>query len=109
MEGGRHYFYHGRSFARFRGGFYHWPNGYHYVHYGIGAYLPRAYWIDDYYITDYAYYGLDEPPSGFVWMRYGPDLVLFNEDDGEIAQVIPGAFDETANADDEGGDEGDGQ
>ncbi|MEJ1970647.1 MAG: RcnB family protein [Rhizomicrobium sp.] len=74
------------------------------MHYGVGAYLPRVYWIDDYYVNDYADYGLDEPPPGFAWLRYGPDLVLLDQDSGEIEQVVPGAFAEV----DDGGGEDDG-
>lgn len=108
---GAHYFYHGHSFGRFRAGYYRWPHGYHYVHYSVGVYFPRRYWVSDYYITDYADYGLDVPPPDFQWVRYGPDLVLFDLNSGAITQVIPGAFEETADGDtddsQDGNDQGD--
>jgi len=102
-----HYFYHGRSFQRFQANYYRWPRGYSYVRYGIGGYLPRYYWVTDYYITDYAYYGLDPAPYGFVWMRYGPDVVLFNLETGLISSIIYGAFLEASVPENGGDDSGD--
>jgi Ni/Co efflux regulator RcnB len=36
--------------------------------------------------------GLYAPPPGFVWVRFGPDLLLVNRHTGQIADVIYGAF-----------------
>jgi len=36
--------------------------------------------------------GLGPPPHGFVWVRYGPDLLLVNRRTGRIVDVIYGAF-----------------
>jgi len=92
---------------------YRWPHGYGYVRYRVGAYLPRAYWVGDYYIDDYVAFGLAVPPPDYQWMRYGPDAVLFDLNTGEIADVVPGAFEESADVGDDGyddsGDDGDDQ
>lgn len=95
---GGHYRYHGHDFERFRAGIYRWPEGRHYRHYAVGAIFPQIFWNPDYYITDYADWDLDPPPPDCQWVRYGPDLVLFNLDTAEVIEVIPDAFDE----DDEG-------
>jgi hypothetical protein len=68
----------------------------------VGAFLPSVFWNPDYYITDYALYDLAPPPPDFEWIRYGPDLLLINVQTGQIAQSIPGAFDEGAPPPDSG-------
>jgi len=90
--GGRFYNYHGRRYARFEANRYRWPHGYGYRRYERGGYLPRAFWVQDYYIQDYGLYDLMAPPPDFQWIRYGPDILLINVETGEVAQVIPGAF-----------------
>jgi Ni/Co efflux regulator RcnB len=92
---GRQFSYHGHAYGRFAGARYHWPRGYGYHRYAIGYRLPRAYWVSDYFLADYVDYGLDPPPDDFQWIRYGPDILLINQDTGEIAQVIYGAFDDS--------------
>lgn len=91
---GRSFAYHGRTYTRFAAGRYHGPRGYAYHRYEIGRRLPRAYFVRDYYIDNYAAYDLDPPPTDFEWVRYGPDIFLVDLDSGEIAQVVYGAFDE---------------
>ena len=101
-----HYFYHGHRYTRFGVGYYHWPYGHHYVRYYVGGYFPHWFWNRDYYISVWEDFGLEPPPPDYVWVRYGPDLILFDEDTGEIAQVIPGFFYETADVEDDGYDDG---
>lgn len=92
--------YHGHAVSRFAGGAYHWRAGDHYRRWGTGYRLPREYWRRDYYIDDYDDYGLDAPPDGYEWIRYGPDLLLVDLGTGLIAQAVYGAFDDD-------GDDGD--
>jgi hypothetical protein len=99
---GGFYSYGGRRYARFSAGVYGWPNGYGYRPYSVGAYLPSVFWNPDYYITDYALYGLAPPPPDLQWIRYGPDLLLINVETGQVMQSIPGAFDEGAPPPDSG-------
>jgi Ni/Co efflux regulator RcnB len=80
----RHYHY--------RGGSYHQPSGWRYQRWAIGAFLPSLYWSNSYWIGDYNDYGLDNPPPGTVWVRYGDDALLIDRDSGEVIQVIYGIF-----------------
>jgi len=36
--------------------------------------------------------GLEPPPRGYRWVRYGPDLLLVNIRTRRVADVIYGAF-----------------
>jgi Ni/Co efflux regulator RcnB len=100
VHGARAFSYHGHSFDRIRGDRYRWRDGDHYRRWAIGRRLPREYWGRDYYFDDYADYGIDAPPYGYQWVRYGPDLLLVSLSTGLIAQSVYGAFD------DDGGDDG---
>jgi Ni/Co efflux regulator RcnB len=104
MRGGRNYTYHGHTLSRFRAAPYRWPHGYRYRRYAVGYALPQRYWIHDYYIDNYADYELDPPPQDFQWVRYGPDILLVDLNSGAIAQVIYGAFDDSAGAQDPSAD-----
>ncbi len=79
----RHYHYRGS---------YRQPAGWHYQRWTLGAFLPSLYWSNSYWISDYNYYGLDNPPPGTVWVRYGDDALLIDRDSGEVIQVIYGIF-----------------
>jgi Ni/Co efflux regulator RcnB len=80
------------TYHRIRGPFYRYPHGYAYRHWGIGAILPRIFLSNYYYWNDWSALGLLPPPPGYVWVRYGPDLLLVNRYTGRIADVIYGAF-----------------
>jgi Ni/Co efflux regulator RcnB len=73
-------------------GDYHGPAGYSYHRWSYGDNLPREYWAQNYWINNYLNFGLIAPPDGYVWVRYGPDAVLIDEDTGEIVQVEYGLF-----------------
>jgi Ni/Co efflux regulator RcnB len=90
--------YRGRSFRRFAAPRYRWPHGYGYRRYAVGGYLPRAFWSPDYYVTDYVSFGVEAPPPDFQWVRYGPDLLLIDEDTGEVSQTVYGVFDQSGDA-----------
>lgn len=80
------------SYHRIRGPIYHYPRGYRYRRWGIGAILPHIFLSNYYYWTDWRALGLLPAPPGYVWVRYGPDLLLVNRYTGRIADVIYGAF-----------------
>jgi Ni/Co efflux regulator RcnB len=80
------------SFHRVRASTFHYPRGYHYQRFGIGSMLPRLFLSSLYFWSDYGSLGLGAPPPGYVWVRYGPDLLLVNRYTGRIADVIYGAF-----------------
>jgi Ni/Co efflux regulator RcnB len=81
-----------RHHYHYRGGDYRGPNGYSYRRWTYGEDLPSIYFVQDYWITDYSDYGLQDPPYGCTWVRYGDDALLIDEDTGEILEVVYGQF-----------------
>jgi hypothetical protein len=77
---------------RVRLGAFRYPPGYAYRRWSVGQSLPQLLFGSAYYFTDYAALGLDPPPYGYQWVRYGPDVVLVNIRTGEILDVIHNAF-----------------
>ena len=73
-------------------GNYNAPQGYAYHHYDYGDRLPQGYYGQNYWIANFLNFGLISPPDGYVWVRYGPDAVLIDEDTGEIAQIVYDQF-----------------
>ncbi|WEK42592.1 MAG: RcnB family protein [Candidatus Sphingomonas colombiensis] len=76
----------------YRIGPYHPPHGYAYRRYAYGQILPRLYWSPDYILSDYWLFGLDLPPVGFEWVRYGPDALLIDMTTGEVVQTVYAIF-----------------
>lgn len=54
--------------------------------------LPLLFLAAPYYFDDYYQMGLEGPPFGYRWVRYGPDLLLVQIGTGNIADVIYNAF-----------------
>ena len=77
---------------RFHAGEYRAPAGYAYRRWVFGERLPPQYFVRDYWISDYLNFDLMGPPDGYVWVRFGPDALLVDEDTGEIVQVDYGVF-----------------
>lgn len=71
---------------------YHGPADYAYHRWSYGDNLPREYWAQDYWITNFLNFGLDAPPDGYVWVQYGNDALLIDEDTGEVVEVEYGIF-----------------
>lgn len=69
-----------------------YPRGWHYRRWHVGLILPRIFLVRTYYFYDWLDLGLGPPPQGYVWVRYGPDLLLVNIHTGRIVDVIYGAF-----------------
>jgi Ni/Co efflux regulator RcnB len=80
------------SSRHFRIGTYHAPRGYSYRRYNTGERLDAQFYARDYWLSDFAAYDLIAPPDGYVWVRFGPDALLIDEDDGEVLQVVYGVF-----------------
>lgn len=80
------------TFRRVNVSSYSYPRGYSYRRWSVGSILPRLFLSGSYYFNDYGALGLGAPPPGYVWVRYGPDLLLVNRYNGRIADVIHGAF-----------------
>jgi Ni/Co efflux regulator RcnB len=82
----------GRSYYRMRGPAFRYPRGYAYQRWAIGALLPGIFLGSMYYFDDWRGLGIDRPPPGRRWVRYGPDLVLVNMRTRRIEDVIPDVF-----------------
>ena len=80
------------TFHRMRLGAFHYPRGYRYRRFRIGFILPALFLSSYYFFNDYYDLGIGPPPPGYVWVRYGPDLLLVNRHTGRIIDVIYGAF-----------------
>jgi Ni/Co efflux regulator RcnB len=81
-----------RSNRRFRIAPYRPPAGFYAHHWTFGEFLPRPYWVRDYWLLDFAAYGLAPPPYGAVWVRVGTDALLIDEDSGEVITVAYDVF-----------------
>jgi len=44
-----------------------------------------------YFFANWAALGLDPPPYGYQWVRYGPDLLLVQLNTGRVVDVVYGA------------------
>jgi Ni/Co efflux regulator RcnB len=80
------------SFRPLPGPIFHYPRGYKYRHWGIGALLPLIFLSPNYIYSDWRLMGLEPPPPGYYWVRYGPDLLLVQRGTRRIVDVIYGAF-----------------
>jgi len=69
-----------------------YPPGWAYRQWAVGAVLPPLFLAREYYYPEWAALGLEPPPPGFQWVRYGPDLLLVNEVTGQVADVAYGVF-----------------
>lgn len=87
-----HFWRRGKFYVRLHGPAYRWPHGYHYRRWAVGAVLPAVFLADEYYYSDYATAGLEAPPPGYRWVRYGSDLLLVNIRTGAVEDVVEDAF-----------------
>ncbi|HMI41257.1 MAG TPA: RcnB family protein [Sphingomicrobium sp.] len=80
------------TFRRIHRPVFHYPRGYSYRRWRTGLFLPSLFFSNQYYFNDYYALGIGPPPRGYVWVRYGPDLLLIQRRTGRIVDVIYGAF-----------------
>ncbi|UVO50710.1 RcnB family protein [Sphingomonas sp. SUN019] len=81
-----------RADHAYRIGRYPAPPNWHYRRWHYGEFLPSFFWRDQYRIADFWLFGLDVPPTGYEWVRYGPDALLIDVRTGEVIQVDYSAF-----------------
>ena len=81
-----------RAHHRYHWHAYHRPHGWYYRHWSYGQFLPRGWWTRNYWITDWGTFGLLAPPTGYVWVRVGPDAMLIDIYTGEIVRAVYGLF-----------------
>jgi Ni/Co efflux regulator RcnB len=89
---GNQFWHRGRYYSRIRGPAFVYPRGWHYRHWAIGARLPPPLLAPVYIYQGWAALGLGEPPPGYAWVRYGPDLLEVNLNTGEVEDVVYGVF-----------------
>jgi len=68
------------------------PRGFAYRRFGIGERIPAVLLVADFFLTDYAAYGLEYPGDEYVWVRDGDDAVLVDRYTGEVIEVEYGVF-----------------
>lgn len=77
---------------RFHIGTYERPRGWYYRRWSYGDRLPSIFFASNFWIPNYVAFDLDEPPPGYVWVRYGDDALLVDRYTGEIVEVEYGVF-----------------
>jgi hypothetical protein len=92
VGGGAQFTFHGHAFNRVHMAPFTYPSGYAYQRWAVGAVLPPLFLVPSYYYTDWASLGLDAPPPGTQWVRYGPDLLLVDVNTGQVVDVVPDVF-----------------
>jgi Ni/Co efflux regulator RcnB len=63
------------------------PIGWYQHRWVYGERLPRAFFAPDYFILDFAAFGLLAPWDGYEWVRYGNDALLIDIETGEVVRV----------------------
>ena|SRR5256885_596973 len=68
------------------------PRGFAFRHFRLGERVPAVLLLPNYFLLDFALYGLAPPPPGYVWIREGSDAVLVDRYTGEVVQVAYDVF-----------------
>ncbi len=89
---GNQFSHRGQSYNRIAGPAFVYPPGWQYRRWSIGGVFPALFLTSAYFYADYAALGLEVPPTGYAWVRFGPDLVLVNLTTDEIEDVVYGVF-----------------
>jgi len=63
------------------------PVGWYPHRWVFGERLPRAFFVADFFILDFAAFGLIAPWDGYEWVRYGNDALLIDLTTGEVIRV----------------------
>lgn len=89
---GRQFSYHGHAFNPVHVSPFIYPHGWGYRRWAVGAVLPPIFLAPTYYYANWQTLGLDPPPPGAQWVRYGPDLLLVDIATGNVIEVVPDVF-----------------
>jgi hypothetical protein len=89
---GNQFWHRGKYYGRIRGPAFAYPPGWHYRRWFIGARLPALFLAPGYFYPGWAALGLEAPPPGYAWVRFGPDLLEVNLGTGEVEDVVYGVF-----------------
>jgi len=63
------------------------PIGWYPHRWVYGERLPHAFFAPNYFIVDFATFGLFAPWDGYEWVRYGNDALLIDVETGEVIRV----------------------
>ncbi|MFM9977134.1 MAG: RcnB family protein [Sphingomonadaceae bacterium] len=85
-------FYLGTRYSRYDAPAYYYPRGYRYQRWVPGQYLPRIFLDGRYRFYDYRRIGLSPLSRGYIWVRFGPDLLIVNDRNGRIRDVLYDVF-----------------
>jgi Ni/Co efflux regulator RcnB len=86
------FYWRGKWIGRYHAPSYSYPRGYSYRYWRVGDSLPLLFLATQYFFDNYSQLGLETPPPGYRWVRYGPDLLLVNTRSGSVEDVVYGAF-----------------
>ena len=86
------WYWRGHWINRIRGSMFIYPHGYGYRHWVVGDRMPALFLATRYFYDNVAPLGLQPPPPGYRWVRYGPDLLLVNLRTGIVEDVAYGVF-----------------
>lgn len=86
------WFWRGQWVNRVRATVFIYPRGYGYRHWSVGQRLPAIFLAAAYFYDNVGPLGLEIPPMGYRWVRFGPDMVLVNLRTGDIEEVAYGVF-----------------
>lgn len=89
---GNQFWHRGNYFNRLRGPAFAYPPGWYYRRWAIGAVLPPLFLSPAYFYPGWAALGLEPPPPGYAWVRFGPDLLEVNLSTGEVEDGVYGVF-----------------
>ena len=89
---GPQFTYRGHPFNRIHINPFIYPPGWAYREWAVGGILPPLFLARDYWYADWAALGVDPPPPGDEWVRYGPDLLLVDVNTGQVVDVIYGVL-----------------
>jgi len=93
----RTFAYRGRRLDIVRQPAFRYPRGLGYRRWRAGELFPLALIAAPFFFLEYQALGLQAPPSGYRWVRYGPDVVLINVRTREVEDVAYGAIEEDGN------------
>jgi Ni/Co efflux regulator RcnB len=89
---GNQFWHRGKYYSRIRGPAFTYPPGWQYRRWSIGVRLPPLLVAPSFFYQGWAALGLQQPPAGYSWVRFGPDLLLVNLTTYEVEDVIYGVF-----------------
>jgi hypothetical protein len=89
---GAQFTYRGRAINRIHINPFIYPPGWAYRRWAVGAALPPLFLVRDYWYPEWAALGLEPPPPGAQWVRYGPDLLLVDVSTGQVIDVAYDVF-----------------